>query len=158
MTKWGKGGGTLGPLSPLLGRWHNVSDDDRAASRAPCERVFEAALSGGFVRLEAKWINAGGPGRHYQELALFGKGEEGLAFWSFTSDGKHSHGVVTEAPDIHPQALSFMAQMPAGRARQSYWPDEERDGFFYAVEAETKKGWSRFLLHRYVPADGSRGA
>lgn len=154
MSGWGGGRGLLGPLKPLLGRWRNVSTDDKPASRAACERTFEAALGGGFVRLSARWIDAGGPGRHYEELALFGKGDDGaLACWSFTSDGKHSAGALVEAPDIHPHALSFVAQMPAGRARQSYWPDEGGEGFLYAVEAETKKGWSRFLLHRYVAVE-----
>jgi hypothetical protein len=38
--------------------------------------------------------------------------------------------------------------MPAGRARQLYWPDAE-EGFYWAVESQTKKGWNRFTEHHY---------
>ena len=151
MTAWSKGRGLLGPLKPLLGTWRNVSQDDKPASRAKCTRTFEAALGGGFVRLSAIWEDVAGPGKHYEEWALFGRGDDGkLAFWSFTSDGKHSQGSIADGSDVHPQALSFEADMPAGRARFSYWPADD-DGFHFAVEARTKKGWSRFVLHHYVP-------
>jgi len=40
--------------------------------------------------------------------------------------------------------------MPAGIARQVYWPDETQ-GFHWAVESQTKKGWHRFVEHHYVP-------
>ena len=151
MTAWGRGRGLLGPLKPLLGSWRNVSDDARPASRASCTRTFEAALGGGFVRLSALWPDAAGPGRSYEELALFGSGTHGaLSFWSFTSDGKHSEGHVTDGSEVHPRALAFEAQMPAGLARLIYWP-AEAEGFHFAVESRTKKGWNRFLLHHYVP-------
>jgi hypothetical protein len=40
--------------------------------------------------------------------------------------------------------------MPAGIARQVYWPDDAQ-GFHWAVESQTKKGWNRFVDHLYVP-------
>jgi hypothetical protein len=82
-------------------------------------------------------------------MALFGAGHGGpVAFWSFTSDGKRSQRTVADATDLHPEAVGFEAQMPAGLARMAYWPDDE-GGFFFAVESKTKKGWKRFLLHHY---------
>ena len=47
-------------------------------------------------------------------------------------------------------ALCFEAQMPAGLARMVYWPDDA-DGFFWAVESKTQKGWNRFQFHHYHP-------
>ena len=40
------------------------------------------------------------------------------------------------------------ADMPAGRARMAYWP-EEGGGFHWVVESRTKKGWRRFVDHSY---------
>jgi hypothetical protein len=37
--------------------------------------------------------------------------------------------------------------MPAGCARMVYWPEE--GGYYFVVEAETEKGWSRFVDHSY---------
>ena len=71
-----------------------------------------------------------------------------MHFWSFTSDGKRSDGVLVEAADVHPQAIAFEAEMPAGRARMVYWPDE-KEGMHWAVENLTKKGWNRFVDHHY---------
>ena len=58
---------------------------------------------------------------------------------------------------MHPmlilEAIAFEAQMPAGLARMLYWPlDSGEPGFCFAVESQTKKGWNRFLLQRFVPA------
>jgi hypothetical protein len=92
------------------------------------------------------------------ELALFGVAENELAFWSFTSDGKQARGYLADGSDIHPQALCFEAQMPAGLGRQAYWPDETQ-GFHWVVEAMSKKGWKRFVEHHYMPdilSDGGR--
>lgn len=69
-----------------------------------------------------------------------------LCVWSFTSDGKRSTGQLVEATDIHPSALAFESNMPAGIARQVYWPDAE-EGFHWVVESRTKKGWNRFVEH-----------
>ena len=114
-------------------------------------RSFEAVLGGAWVRLDARWDLGGG--KTYEEIALFGKGEDGaLAFTSFTSDGKQARGTQADGSDVHPQAVAFEAQMPAGLARFVYWPADEGDGYYFAVESRTKKGWNRFLRHHYLPA------
>jgi hypothetical protein len=147
---WKKGRGKLGPLDPLIGAWV-AQETAKDRPQGSCERVFERVLGNNYVQLQAKWMfSFGGKDMVYRETCLFGAGDAGLAFWSFTSDGKRSQGQVEAAPDIHPQALCFHAQMPAGLARFIYWPAED-EGFHYAVEAKTKKGWSRFLNHHYRP-------
>ena len=99
--------------------------------------------------LRASWLI---PGKQYDELAVFGASAPGkLGFWSFTSDGKRSEGVRTEASEIHPECLAFEAQMPAGLARMLYWP-ADGEGFNWAVESRNKSGWKRFMLHRYHAA------
>jgi hypothetical protein len=113
--------------------------------RVKCTRVFTEVLGGKFVSLACTWHMAKG---NYEEHALFGVDDGKLSFWSFTSDGKHSAGVLTAAPDIHKYAICFEANMPAGLARMVYWPHEE-SGFNWAVESKNKKGWSRFVLHHY---------
>ncbi|HCV43744.1 MAG TPA: hypothetical protein DGH68_09700, partial [Bacteroidetes bacterium] len=57
---------------------------------------------------------------------------------------------LADGSDVDPQAIAFEAEMPAGRARMIYWPNDE-EGFNWAVEAKTKKGWRRFTEHRYFP-------
>jgi hypothetical protein len=161
---WKKGRGKLGLLQPLLGRWSATADSPMGPLR--CTRVFEPILGGAYVRLEARWLfgaaaqeaspqGATAPppgGRGYQEIALFGAGDGGgVAFWSFTSDGKRSQGTAADVTDLHPKAIGFEAQMPAGLARMAYWPDEA-GGFHFAVESKTKKGWKRFVLHHYRAA------
>ena len=42
--------------------------------------------------------------------------------------------------------------MPAGVARQVYWPNE-LGGFDWVVESRTKRGWNRFVLHRYAAVE-----
>jgi hypothetical protein len=144
---WKKGRGTLGRMAPLLGRW---------AAQAPtpaggggdisCVRTFEPVLGGAYIQLDAEWHM--GPGRTYRERALFGVGEnKRIAFSSFTSDGKKSAGVEADGSDVHPDAIAFEAEMPAGIARMIYWPAEE--GFHFAVESRTKRGWNRFVTHHY---------
>jgi len=92
-------------------------------------------------------------GKVYEERALIGVGKDGaVTFWSFTSDGKNSSGVVADVTDLHPSAIGFEAQMDAGLARMAYWPDEEAEGegFRWVVESlNRKKGWRRFTEHRY---------
>jgi hypothetical protein len=91
-----------------------------------CTRSFAPVLGGAFVQADVRWEHAKGS---YEELTLFGVDREGrLAFWSFTSDGKSSHGVAADAADIHPNAIGFEADMPAGRARMAFWP-HENDGY-----------------------------
>lgn len=55
-----------------------------------------------------------------------------------------------DGTDVHPAAICFKAQMPAGFARMIYWPHPE-SGFNCAVESKTQKGWNRFTLHHYQP-------
>ena len=144
---WKKGRGKLGVFQPLLGRWSARADSPLGP--IGCTRVFAPELKGKYVRLDASWDMGEGV---YQEMALFGTNAEGdVAFWSFTSDGKQSAGRLTDGTDLHPEALAFEAQMPAGIARQVYWPDEA-EGFHWVVESKTKKGWNRFVHHHYHPA------
>lgn len=156
---WRKGRGKLGFLQPLMGRWIAEAESEYGAVR--CERVFSAALNGAYVQLQASWRfgpraepaeqGAETAPRVYEEIALIGADADGtVRFWSFTSDGKRSEGTVADVTDLHPQAIGFEAQMPAGLARMAYWPDEGQ-GFVWVVESRTKKGWRRFVTHRYRP-------
>lgn len=143
-TSWKPGRGLLGPLDPLLGDWSASADSPRGPVR--CRRTFSRALNGAYVLLDAVWEL---PGKEYLEHAVYGVGDSGrLAFWSFTSDGKHSLGTLTDAKDVHVSALAFRAQMPAGLARMIYWPAED-GGIMWAVESRSKKGWNRFTEHHY---------
>jgi hypothetical protein len=161
---WKKGRGKLGVLTPLLGRWSATAESPMGRLR--CTRVFKAVLGGSYVRLEARWLfgaaaaeapaecpdGAAKPGSGYEEIALFGgDGDGGIAFWSFTSDGKRSQGTLADVTELHPEAIGFEAQMPAGLARMAYWPDAE-GGFVFVVESKNKKGWRRFLEHHYRTA------
>ncbi|HEX2616153.1 MAG TPA: hypothetical protein VHL57_01360 [Flavobacteriales bacterium] len=141
---WKKGRGKLGRLAPLIGTWQAKADSPMGS--VTCTRMFMPVLGGKYVRLEATWQFATST---YEECTLFGVEEGALAFWSFTSDGKRSIGVLSSAPDVHKDAVCFEAQMPAGVARMIYWPHPE-GGFNWAVESKGKKGWNRFLVHRYT--------
>lgn len=110
-----------------------------------CKREFTNVLGGKYIQLKATWTFGKGG---YEEIALFGVDNGVLTFWSYTSDGKRSHGVLTTAPDIHKDAICFEAQVPAGVARQIYWPNE-KGGSNWAVESKNKKGWHRFTEHHY---------
>jgi len=57
---------------------------------------------------------------------------------------------VADVTDLHPEAVGFEAQMPAGLARMAYWPEED-GGFVWVVESKNAKGWRRFVEHRYRP-------
>jgi hypothetical protein len=144
---WKRGRGKLGVLAPLIGTW-------KAAATTPmgkvsCTRTFTPILGGTCIQLTARWEFEKGS---YEELAIIGANSDGkIAFWSFTSDGKNSTGTITDASDIHPEAIGFEAQMPAGLARMAYWPDEG-DGYHWAVESKNKKGWKRFTEHHYKRA------
>jgi hypothetical protein len=142
---WKKGRGALGPFKPLLGSWRTQS-----GTGPRCLRTFTELWGSNYVRLDARWEM--GPGKAYEEIALFGKDRSGaLAFWSFTSDGKQAQGGPTDASDVHPEAIAFAAEMPAGTARFVYWPADD-EGFLFAVESKTKSGWNRFVRHHYLPA------
>lgn len=140
---WKKGAGKLGILQPLLGSWEAKSDSPMGKLR--CTRHFKPVLGGKYIELNAKWEFGKGA---YEETAIYGVSDGVLTFWSFTSDGKRSQGQIAGGKDIHPEAICFEAQMPAGIARMIYWPDPA-GGFYWAVESKNKKGWKRFTEHHY---------
>jgi len=143
---WKPGRGKLGLLDPLLGTW--IATEDSPVGPVRCTRTYAKALNGWYVILDATWDLGT---RKYSEHAVIGLNDEGLvSFWSFTSDGKRSLGTLTDAKDVHPSAIAFVAEMPAGQARMIYWP-ADGVGFNWAVESKTRKGWSRFTQHHYVP-------
>ncbi|RZJ68460.1 MAG: hypothetical protein EOO50_01315 [Flavobacterium sp.] len=144
MTTWKKGKGKLGILEPLLGNWEATADS--AMGKVKCTRSFQKVLGSTYIQLNATWEFAS---KTYQETAMFGMKDGEISFWSFTSDGKNSFGKLSDGSDVHAQAISFEAQMPAGLARMIYWPDE-KEGFYFAVESKSKKGWNRFLEHHYT--------
>lgn len=138
----------LSILRPLLGNWGSQPAGSEPASKMPCIRRFTRMWSGAYIRLETRWEMGGG--KIFEEVTMFGKGrDDSLGFWAFTSDGKQSHGWLTDGSDVHPQAVAFVTELPAGTARMVYWP--EGDGFDYAVESRTEDGWNRFLRHHYIP-------
>jgi hypothetical protein len=146
---WDKGQGKLAILDPLIGIWQaDAATPDGRPGKVHCERSFKKALNNSYMELTAMWHM---DDTIYEERAFFGCDAAGkIHFWSFTSDGKQSTGELTDATDIHPEAIGFIAQMPAGIARYVYWPDET-EGFHWAVESQTKDGWDRFVDHHYLP-------
>lgn len=146
---WKKGRGKLGPLEPLLGVWQAQAETPMGPVR--CERVLAPVLGGKYLQLKVLWEFGGKTGKGYQELAIIGAGDDGqVRFWSFTSDGKRSEGILSDVTDLHPEAVGFEADMPAGHARMAYWPADD-GGFHWVVESQTKKGWNRFVHHTYRP-------
>ena len=146
---WKKGRGKLGIFKPLLGQWRaNVESE---MGPVICTRKFTPVLDGAYIQLTADWEYSNGS---YKELALIGVRPDGkVGFWSFTSDKKQSNGVLADVKDIHPEAIGFEAEMPAGLARMAYWPDDV-EGFHWVVESKTKKGWNRFTEHHYLNVIG----
>jgi len=142
-TIWKKGRGKLGLLSPLIGSW--MAEAETPMGKVKCTRTFEPILRGNYIQLTAIWDISRSL---YSEHAIIGIRDGILTFWSFTSDGKNSQGKLADGTDIHPEAICFEAEMPAGLARMIYWPNPE-SGFNWAVEAKTKKGWNRFTIHHY---------
>ncbi len=143
MASWKKGRGKLGPLQPLIGSWQ--AEADSPMGKYKCTRIFTPVLGGKYIELKAVW-NFGKI--QYEEHAIYGIKDDQLCFWSFTSDGKRSEGYLADGTDVHPEAICFEAQMPAGLARMIYWPAEE-GGIKWAVESKNKKGWNRFTEHNY---------
>ncbi len=143
--RWKKGRGKLGVLAPLFGSWKAETKLPAGYGTARCTRTFEPILKGSCVQLRARWEFEKGV---YEELALFGFHDGKVSFWSFTSDGKRSQGTLADGSDVHPDAIAFEAQMPAGLARMIYWPSDT-GGIIWAVESKTKKGWNRFTEHHY---------
>lgn len=144
---WKKGRGKLGILQPLLGTWTSTSETEMGEVR--CVRTFRKVLDGKWIELETEWTYEKG---NYGEKALFGVNtDHDIVFYSFTSDGKHSFGKLADVSDLHEQAVGFEAQMPAGLARQAYWPGKD-GSVIWVVESKTKKGWNRFVEHHYFPS------
>jgi len=141
---WKKGPGKLGVLKPLLGSWQANAESPMGKVR--CTRTFTPILDGKYIHLIARWEFGV---KVYEEFAVYGINNGKLSFWSFTSDGKRSEGALAVGSDVHPQAIAFEAEMPAGRARMIYWPNED-GSFNWAVDAKNKKGWKRFTQHKYV--------
>ena len=142
-TIWKKGRGKLGLLSPLIGSW--IAEAETPMGKVKCTRTFEPILRGNYIQLTAIWDLSRSL---YTEHAVIGIRDGILTSWSFTSDGKNSQGKLADGTDVHPEAICFEAEMPAGLARMIYWPNPE-SGFNWAVEAKTKKGWNRFTIHHY---------
>lgn len=143
---WKKGRGKLGIFDPLIGTW--IAESDSPMGKFKCIRIFQPTLAGKYIELNATWHFGSSV---YEEHAIYGVKDGELLFWSFTNDGKNSMGKLADGKDVHPEAICFEAQMPAGLARMIYWPHEEK-GFNWAVEAKNQKGWKRFQLHHYLPA------
>ena len=144
-TNWKKGAGKLGVLTPLLGTWQ--ANAESPMGKVKCTRTFTKILGGKYIQLVARWEFGE---KIYEEFAVYGVKDNNLSFWSFTSDGKRSEGVIADGKDVHPDAIAFEAQMPAGLARMIYWPNDD-GSINWAVEAKNKKGWKRFTQHKYFP-------
>lgn len=144
---WKKGRGKLGAVQPLLGSW--VAELDSPMGKLRCSRTFQSVLGGQYIQMDVTWDFEK---FSYEEHAILGLKDGVLSFWSFTSDGKSSQGKLGDGTDVHPEAVCFEAQMPAGFARMVYWPNED-GSFNWAVESKTKKGWNRFTEHRYAKAE-----
>lgn len=146
--QWKKGRGKLGVFDPLLGEW--IAETATPMGPARCRRTLVKTLRDTRIEMRVRWEL--GKGRVYEELAIIGVGDgPAVRFWSFTSDGKRSEGVIADVTDVHPEAVGFEAQMPAGVARMVYWPDGDA-GFHWAVESKNTKGWHRFTEHHYRPS------
>lgn len=185
---WKKGRGKLGFLDPLIGSWKARTISDNGPVR--CVRTFAPVLKGTYVELDAHWkvgpvpagksaakpepgtrreakSSGGGDGAPtpggsytYDEVALIGAGgDRNVRFWSFTSDGKHTHGTVADGTDLHPDAIAFEATVMGRVARQVYFPGDDGT-MIWVVEAKAKKGWNRFVEHRYkrIDAEGTKPA
>lgn len=144
---WKKGSGKLGIFNPLFGVW--LAEAESEMGPVTCRREFKKVLDGKYIQLTAHWEYGD---TTYNETTMIGVStDKEICFWSFTSDGKQSQGTLTDVSDLHHDAVGFEAVMPAGLARQVYWPDEDGTGFYWAAEAHTKKGWRRMAEHHYLP-------
>ena len=151
--KWTKERGLLGPMKPLLGTWLSEPAWQQTDRPMRCTRTF-TAFGDGWIELAAHWDM--GPGHDYRERAFFGARPDGsLGFYSFTNDANRSEGQLTDGSDVHPDAVTFEAQMQAGLARMIYWPLADEAGFNFAVDSRIQTGWNRFLRHTYRPVAAS---
>ncbi len=148
---WKKGRGKLGLFDPLIGSW--ICNEDSSDRMNPqCIRSFRYDLGNNYIIEDVTWFLGD---KQYKDHTIIGLNQEKqICFWSFTSDGKNSSGLLADVRDIHPQAFGFEAKMPAGIARQVFWPSE-KEGFNWAVESKTKKGWNRFVLQTYQKTNTS---
>lgn len=146
MENWKKGRGKLGIFDPLIGKWEcNPGSKDRMNPH--CIRELSYALDKNYIIENIVWFLGD---KNYEDHTIIGlNNEKRICFWSFTSDGKNSNGILTDVTDIHPLAIGFEAQMAAGLARQAFWPDD-KEGFHWVVEAQNKKGWNRFVHQHYL--------
>lgn len=134
-------------FEPLIGSW-DVTEASEERMNVRCVRTFEKTLQGKYIQLKADWHL---PKSVYEDVTLFGvNADKEICFWSFQSDGKNAQGKLADGTDIHPDAVCFEAQMPAGIARQVYWPAED-EGFHWVVQSKTKKGWNTIVEHHYQP-------
>ena len=185
-TGWKKGRGKLGFLDPLIGTWRakTVSENGPVDCVRHFEPVLKdgyvrliahwkvgpaptgkasAKPEPGTKRDGATHAAAGegspkpGSSYTYDEIALIGTGgERNVRFWSFTSDGKHAYGTAADASDLHPDAIGFEANVMGKQARQAYFPAGDGD-MIWVVEAKAKKGWNRFVEHRYERVEAKTG-
>jgi hypothetical protein len=145
MANWKKGRGKLGLFDPLIGKWI-CNKDSKDRMNPECIRTFGYGIGNSYIIEDIVW-NLGS--KNYEDHTIIGLDDSKLiAFWSFTSDGKNSTGKFADVSDIHQQAIGFEATMPAGIARQAFWPDDD-EGFWWAVESKTKKGWNRFVEQHF---------
>jgi len=147
MINWKKGRGKLGIFDPLIGKWIcNKGSKDRM--NPECTREFRYGIGNSYIIEDVVWKLGD---KNYEDHTIIGvDSTKTIAFWSFTSDGKNSSGKFSDVSDIHKLAFGFEAEMPAGTARQVFWPDEN-EGFHSVVESKTKKGWNRFVHQHYLP-------
>jgi hypothetical protein len=136
----------LEAFAPFIGDW--VAESNNRMGPATCYRSLKPILGDNYIQLTARWhLGPKGAAQSYEEHCLIGVDKDQVRFWSFTSDGQRSEGVLADATDLNAEAVGFEADMPAGRARTAYWPEE--GGFHFVVEAKTETGWSRFVDHSY---------
>jgi len=145
---WKKGGGKLGVLAPIVGEWQASAETPMGIVNV--HRKIQPTLSGSHFSMDVVWKFGQ---KEYVEHAIIGLNRQGvITFWSFTNDGKNSTGHLVEAPDIHPNAIAFQAEMPAGTARMTFFPDpDDASGMIWVVESKNQKGWNRFTTHHYKP-------
>ena len=146
MKNWKKGRGKLGLFDPLIGNWI-CNKDSKDRMNPMCTRKFRYDLENNYIIQDIKWFLGD---KSYDDHTVIGlDSSKTITFWSFTSDGKNATGNLADVSDIHESAFGFEAVMPAGIARQIFWPDEQ-EGFHWAVESKTKKGWNRFVHQHFV--------
>ncbi len=142
MINWKKGRGKLGVFEPLIGSWI-CNEGSKERMKPQVIRTFAYSLGKNYIMADVTWFLGD---KNYEDHTIIGlDSSKIITSWSFTSDGKNSVGKLTDVSDVHESAFGFESIMPAGIARQMFWPDE-KDGFNWAVESKTQKGWNRFVL------------